>query len=74
MAVLGEAAEGEIETAVAAAAVAEVVPSAAADPLEASLPLLSQMDIPELSQRFPGFDLAAAASATIASGGGFIPS
>ena len=56
-----------------AAAVAEVVPSAA-DPLEASLPLLSQMDIPELSQRFPGFDLAAAASATIASGGGFIPS
>ena len=70
MAVLGEAAEGEIEAAVAAAA---VVPSAA-DPLEASLPLLSQMDFPELSQRFPGFDLAAAASATIASGGGFIPS
>ena len=68
---MGEAAEGEMEAAVAAA-VAEVVPSAA-DPLEASLPLLSQMDIPELSQRFPGFDLAAA-SATIASGGGFMPS
>ena len=70
---MGEAAEGEIEAADAAVAVAEVVPSAA-DPLEASLPLLSQMDIPELSQRFPGFDLAAAASATIASGGGFMPS
>ena len=69
---MGEAAEGEMEAAVAAA-VAEVVPSSAADPLEASLPLLSQMDIPELSQRFPGFDLAAA-SATIASGGGFMPS
>ena len=68
---MGEAAEGEMETAVAAA-VAEAVPSAA--PLEASLPLLSQMDIPELSQRFPGFDFVAAASATIASGGGFIPS
>ena len=69
---MGEAAEGEMEAAVAAA-VAEVVPSAA-NPLEASLPLLSQMDIPELSQRFPGFDFVAAASATIASGGGFIPS
>ena len=69
---MGEAAEGEMEAAVAAA-VAEVVPSAA-DPLEASLPLLSQMDIPELSQRFPGFGFVAAASATIASGGGLMPS
>ena len=69
---MGEAAEGEMEAADAVAAVVEAVPSAA--PIEASLPLLSQMDIPELSQRFPGFDFVAAASATIASGGGFIPS
>ena len=65
----GEAAdEGEVEAPVAAATAA---PSAA----EASLPLLSQIDIPEMSQRFPGFaSLAASASATSASGGGLTPS
>ena len=64
----GEAAdEGEAEAPVAAAT---AVPSAA----EASLPLLSQIDIPEMSQRFPGFASLAAASATSASGGGLTPS
>ena len=63
----GEAAdEGEVEAPVAAAATA--APSAA----EASLPLLSQIDIPELlSHRFPEFALA---SDTSASGGGLTPS
>ena len=62
----GEAAdEGEVEAPVAAATAA---PSAA----EASLPLLSQIDIPELlSHRFPEFALA---SDTSASGGGLTPS